>query len=497
MKQFVLKLHPSDNVAVALVPLAAGAEVTVSGRLITIRDDIPAFHKVALDDLGEGESVLKYGEPIGEARQSVRCGSWVHSHNLETGLSGVVSYRYEPEAVVGQRSPTGLTFEGYRRSNGAVGTRNEIWILPTVVCVNKTAELIARTCNELFGQHIDGVFAFGHPYGCSQSGDDLENTRSVLAGLMQNPNAGGVLLLGLGCEDNQLESQLEAAGEVDRNRIRHFNSQDVEDEVERGVEAVRELVKVAEQNRRTECSVSDLILGLECGGSDALSGITANPVVGRVADRVVVEGGGAILSEVPEMFGAEQTLMNRAANEAIFADIVRVIDDYKRYFDDFGFPIYENPSPGNLDGGLTTLEEKSLGAIKKGGSTQVNEVLRYGERKKALGLSLLNTPGNDAVSSTGLVAAGATALLFTTGRGTPLGSPVPTIKVSTNTPLHERKPTWIDFNAGAIADGTVTMDELETDLLDLVLHVASGRVRASNEVRGYREIAIWKTGVTH
>jgi len=314
---------------------------------------------------------------------------------------------------------------------------------------------------------------------------------------MRNPNAGGVLLLGLGCEDNQLEKQLDAAGDVDPLRIRYFNSQEVEDEVERGVEAVRELVNLAQHDRRTECSVSELIVGLECGGSDALSGITANPLVGRVADRVVAEGGGAILSEVPEMFGAEHTLMNRAVDKEVFSDIVNLINDYKKYFADQGHPIYENPSPGNLDGGLTTLEEKSLGAIRKGGDSRIVEVVRYGDRSNGKGLALLNTPGNDPVSATALVAAGATVLLFTTGRGTPFGSPVPTIKIATNTQLHDRKPAWIDFNAGAVADGAATIDELETELLDLLLYVSSGRVQATNEVRGHRDIAIWKSGVTH
>jgi altronate hydrolase len=497
LKPLVLKLHPSDNVAVALEPLAVGTEVAVDGRAIVVCDTVPAHHKFALADLSGGELIVKYGEPIGEATQSVAGGSWVHSHNLRTKLSGVVDYRYQPESGEDQRFPDDLTFYGYVRSDGSVGTRNELWIIPTVGCVNNSAATISRICNEQFRQRIDGVFALGHPYGCSQSGTDLEDTRRVLAGLMRNPNAGGVLLLGLGCEDNQVESQLDAAGDIDRLRLRYFNSQDVEDEIEQGVEAVRELVGLAEHDSRTECSVAELVVGLECGGSDALSGITANPLVGGVADRVVAEGGGVLLTEVPEMFGAEQALMNRATNAGVFSDIVRLINDYKKYFTDQGCPIYENPSPGNLEGGLTTLEEKSLGAIRKGGSTRITEVLRYGDRKRGEGLALLNAPGNDAASSTALVAAGATVLLFTMGRGTPLGCPVPTIKISTNTTLHERKPTWSDFNAGALADGTAAMDELEADLLDLLLSVASGRVHANNERGGYRDIAIWKSGVTH
>jgi altronate hydrolase len=415
---------------------------------------------------------------------------------LKTELDGVVEYRYEPDPEKEHAAPTGLTFDGYVRSDGTVGTRNEIWILPSVGCVNQNAETIARACNEQFGERFDGVYAFPHPHGCSQVGEDLDDTRRVLAGLIRNPNAGGVLLLGLGCEENQVESVLTAVGDVDRMRIRHFNSQDVEEEVEHGIEAVRELAHIVEHDRRAECPVSDLVVGLECGGSDALSGVTANPLVGRVSDRIVTEGGSVMLAEVPEMFGAEQTLMNRAANREVFAEIVCLINDYKRYLTARDCPIYENPSPGNVEGGLTTLEEKSLGAIRKGGTSKVNGVVRYGDRVFDSGLALLNTPGNDAVSSTALVAAGATVLLFTTGRGTPLGSPVPTIKISTNTSISERKPRWIDFNAGTIADGTASIEELESGLVELLLGVASGRIQASNERSNQRGIAIWKTGAT-
>jgi altronate hydrolase len=496
LKPLLLKLHPSDNVAVAPTSLKAGTQVSVDGCSILLPHAVPGGHKIALVELPVGAQVVKYGHSIGKATQSVQRGGWVHSHNLTTNLSGVIGYQYEPEAGSRQTGATGRTFDGYLRANGGVGTRNEVWILPTVGCVNHSAERIVRACREKVGSRIDGVFHFAHPYGCSQSGTDLENTRLVLAGLMRHPNAGGALVLGLGCEENQVESQIETAGDLERRRLRYFKAQDVDDEVERGVNAVLELVGVMEHDHRTECSVSDLIVGLECGGSDALSGITANPLVGRVADLVAAEGGGAILSEVPEMFGAEQTLMNRAVNDDVFSDIERLINDFKGYFTGQGRPIYENPSPGNLEGGLTTLEEKSLGAIKKGGGAPVGEVLRYGDSKKITGLSLLETPGNDGVSTTAMVAAGATAILFTTGRGTPLGSPVPTLKISTNTALYERKPRWIDFNAGALADGSAEMDDLAAGLFDLLLDVVSGRQKTNNERYDYRDIAIWKTGVT-
>ena len=387
---------------------------------------------------------------------------------------------------------------GYRRPNGRVGTRNEVWILNTVGCVNHAAERIAREGAALFQGRIDGVYSFSHPYGCGQLGDDLRNTQRALAGLLRHPNAGGVLVLGLGCENNQMDALLELAGNVDRDRLRFFNSQDVTDEVDAGLEALAQLVAAMTDDRREECPASDLILGHKCGGSDGLSGITANPLVGRIADRVTALGGGVILTEVPEMFGAERLLMNRAVDETVFRQIVTLINDFKAYFIRHGQPIYENPSPGNVAGGLTTLEEKSLGAIQKGGQATVTQVLRYGAPAAtgAGGLALLESPGNDGVSSTALVASGATVLLFTTGRGTPLGFPVPTLKISSNTAIAEKKPHWIDLNAGAFLDGTATMDQLADDLFALILDVASGRALANNEKHGYREIAIWKEGVT-
>ena len=511
-----VRIHTADNVAVAVRALSRGAKVAVDGARVVLADDVPAGHKFALAALEPGAQVVKYGCPIGAVTAPIARGAWVHSHNLKTCLEGVVEYAYQPRpdrssplriADFGlridrpRRNPQSTIrnpqcFQGYRRNNGRVGTRNEIWILNTVGCVNHAAERIAREGAERLGGAVDGVHAFSHPYGCSQLGDDLSNTRRVLAGLMRHPNAGGVLVLGLGCESNQMDGLLGLAGDVDRGRLRFFNSQDVTDEVEAGLEAVGQLAAVMECDAREDCPASDLVLGMKCGGSDGLSGITANPLVGRIADRLTAAGGGAILTEVPEMFGAEQLLMNRAADEAVFRDIVSLINDFKEYFIRHGQPIYENPSPGNVAGGLTTLEEKSLGAIQKGGQATVTGVLRYGEPAKPGGLSLLEAPGNDGVSSTAMVASGATLLLFTTGRGTPLGFPAPTLKISSNTAIAEKKPHWIDFNAGALLDGAAAMEQLEDDLFGLVLDVASGRRLANNETHGYREIAIWKEGVT-
>jgi altronate hydrolase len=502
-----IRVHAADNVAVAVRPIAAGEVVSLGGTRVEATAEIPRGHKIALARVANGDRVVKYGFPIGIATNEINPGDWVHSHNLSTALSGAIEYVYKPtrgdEAArredasgTGRRTVEIPTFEGYRRADGRVGTRNEIWIVNTVGCVNHAAERIARAAQDKLPKGVDGVHAFSHPYGCSQLGDDLGNTQSVLAGLMRHPNAGGVLVLGLGCESNQMELLLAHAGELDRSRLKFFNTQDVMDEIEEGGTVLGSLIERMASDKREECPASDLLIGNKCGGSDGLSGITANPLVGRIADRLISYGGGAIVTEVPEMFGAEQVLMARAANESVFNDLVAMINRFKEYFISHGQPIYENPSPGNKEGGLTTLEEKSLGAIQKGGRATVTKILRYGEEAPTTGLSLLESPGNDGVSSTAMTVSGATLLLFTTGRGTPLGFPVPTIKISSNTAIAEKKPHWIDFNAGPVVDGTATEDELTDKLFDLVLDVASGRKQARNEENGYREIAIWKEGVT-
>ncbi len=491
-----IRIHPSDNVAVVMRQLAPGEELAAGDARVTVAEPVQPGHKIALADIDAGAPVLKYGHTIGLATAAIARGAWVHTHNLRTRLSGIVDYSYAPRAASARALPAGATFEGYRRADGRVGTRNEIWILNTVGCVNHAAERIARQASERFAGAVDGVYTFTHPFGCSQLGDDLGNTRKVLAGLLRNANAGGALLLGLGCENNQMDALLAAAGAVDHDRVRAFNSQDVGDEVEEGLRAVAELAARMSSDRRETVPASHLVIGHKCGGSDGFSGISANAVVGRIADRVSDLGGRVLLTEVPEMFGAEQVLLDRAVNEQVFGDIVAMIDGFKRYFIRHNQPIYENPSPGNVAGGLTTLEEKSLGAVQKGGRAPVSGVLRYGEPVTADGLSLLESPGNDGVSSTAMVASGATVLLFTTGRGTPLGFPVPTIKISSNSAIAGKKPHWIDFDAGALLDGQATMDQLEGDLFSLILDVASGRKLANNEKHGIREIAIWKDGVT-
>ena len=491
-----VRVRPTDDVAVAVDPLEPADVITVGDETVSIREAIPAGHKVALRALGVGDVVHKYGWAIGRLTAAVEAGDWIHSHNLKTQLEGTLDYAYEPTSRSDAPRTTPRTWEGYKRADGRVGTRNEVWVINTVGCVNWAAEKIARTANERFAGVIDGVHAFAHPYGCSQLGDDLGHTRQVLAGLMRHPNAGGVLVLGLGCENNQLDALLAEAGDVDRSRIRFFNTQDVFDEVQSGVAALNELVERMRDDRRETVPASALVLGNKCGGSDGFSGITANPLVGRVADRLTAAGGTVLLTEVPEMFGAERMLMNRAASEPVYRDVVGMVNSFKEYFLRHGQPVYENPSPGNKAGGLTTLEEKSLGAVQKGGASTVTSVLRYGQQVRVPGLALLEAPGNDGVSSTAMVASGATVLCFTTGRGTPLGFPAPTIKVASNSEIARKKPHWIDFDAGRLLDDPKAMDRIADELLDFVLDVASGKTLTNNERNDVREIAIWKEGVT-
>ncbi|HEY8614605.1 altronate dehydratase family protein [Phenylobacterium sp.] len=488
----LLRIDPRDDVAVAVQGLMAGDPVADG---VMARSDVPAGHKVAVRPVRAGEAVRKYGWPIGRATADILPGDHVHTHNVATALEGLDAYAYEPTPTEPLPPPREQTFMGYRRKTGRVGTRNEIWILSTVGCVSRTAQKIAERANRLFEGRVDGVHALTHPFGCSQLGGDLEATRRMTAALAGHPNAGGVLIIGLGCENNQLSALLESAPHLDRERLRSFTTQVAEDEYEAGLQAVEELVRVAEQDRREPCPVSDLVIGLKCGGSDGLSGLTANPLVGRIADKVCAAGGSAILTEIPEIFGAERLLMARAETEAVYADVAAVVNDFKGYFLAHGEPVSENPSPGNIAGGITTLEEKSLGAVQKAGRAPVTEVVRYGGQIAGKpGVALLEAPGNDAVSSTALTAAGATVILFTTGRGTPLGFPAPTLKLATNSGLAQRKPHWIDFDAGRIAAGQ-TLDEAADALMDLVVATASGQPTRAEE-NGEREIALWKRGVT-
>lgn len=447
-------IHPDDNVKVKL----------------------ENGHKYAVRDIANGEKIIKYGFPIGLATEDISKDEHIHSHNMKTALSGTQKYTYTPDFKFPEEEKP-QTIKAYIRKNGDIGIRNDIWIIPTVGCVNKTAEKIAR---------LTGAFAFTHPYGCSQLGGDHERTQKILCGLIKHPNAGGVLVLGLGCENNNITELKKVLGEYDEERIRFLDAQDCEDEIAKSVKIIDELKLIAEKDERTEVTISKLKLGLKCGGSDGLSGITANPLCGKITDRLVSMGGSAVLTEVPEMFGAEQILMNRCINEKVFSRTVELINDYKKYFIAHNQPVSENPSPGNKEGGITTLEEKSLGCVQKGGTAPVVDVLDYGEIVTKTGLNLLNGPGNDLVAITNLTAVGCHLILFTTGRGTPLGAPIPTIKIATNSSLAEKKNHWIDFDAQKCSD---------EELFNLILQISNGN-KTKSEENGYREIAIFKDGVT-
>lgn len=449
-----IQIHPKDNVAVALADLPAGEVLHLSGRDVTLREAIPVGHKIALADLNEQDQVIKYGYPIGHVIRRVQSGEWINEQILKTSLEGIQSYVYQPVKTELTIPADGRTFQGYRRKNGLCGIRNEIWILPTVGCVNGVANRLAEWLQkETGGKGVDAIRAFPHNYGCSQLGDDHENTRKILRNMVLHPNAGGVLVVGLGCENNQPAAFREFLGDYDTERVRFLVCQEVADEEEVGMQLLREIYALAAADVRTEQPLSALRVGLKCGGSDGLSGITANPLVGRFSDYLVAQGGTTILTEVPEMFGAETMLMNRCASQDLFEKTVRLINDFKDYFIRNQQPVYENPSPGNKAGGISTLEEKSLGCTQKSGQSAVCGVLAYGEQVETHGLNLLSAPGNDLVASTALAAAGCQLVLFTTGRGTPFGTFVPTLKVSTNSRLAQQKPGWIDFNAGTLVEG--------------------------------------------
>lgn len=491
--QTYIRIHPADNVAVALKPLPAGTEIKLEQGSIFLPEDIPQGHKFALRDLKEQEPVIKYGQPIGTIADSVSAGAWIHTHNLKTSLGDLLTYTYEPQHSL--LTPTEERFfQGFLRTDGKTGVRNELWIIPTVGCVNNVATAIERKAQHLVQGTIDAVAAFPHPYGCSQMGDDQENTRRILADLINHPNAGGVLVLGLGCENSNISELKKYIGPYDPNRVKFLECQSAEDEISEGLALLEALARFAETFHREPISCRELIIGMKCGGSDGLSGITANPAVGAFSDLLISKGGSTILTEVPEMFGAETLLMNRCENEALFEKTVCLINDFKQYFTDHHQTIYENPSPGNKKGGISTLEDKSMGCTQKAGSAPVRGVLSYGEPIREKGLNLLSAPGNDLVASTALAASGAQIVLFTTGRGTPFASPVPTVKLSSNTALYEKKKNWIDFNCGTFVE-TADLASLGNELFEYVLSVASGE-KVKSELAGFHDMAIFKQGVT-
>lgn len=491
--QEIIKINSKDNVAVALKEIVKGKEVTVADQTITLVEDIPAGHKFTLTDIKQEDIIVKYGFPIGFAKADIKKGSWVHTHNLRTTLGDVLDYSYQPNYTEVANSEKAY-FNGYRRPNGKVGIRNEIWIIPTVGCVNSIAKNLEKIGNTMIKGSVEEVIAFPHPYGCSQMGDDQENTRTILANLINHPNAGGVLVMGLGCENSNIAELKPYIGEYDENRVKFLQCQDVEDETEVAIELIGELIEYTNNYSREKISVDELIIGMKCGGSDGLSGITANPLVGAFSDILISKGGSTVLTEVPEMFGAETILMNRCKNEELFHKTVDMINDFKNYFTNHNQTIYENPSPGNKKGGISSLEDKSLGCTQKSGNAPVVDVLTYGETIKTKGLNLLSAPGNDLVAATALAAAGAHIVLFTTGRGTPFASPVPTVKISSNTSLAVKKNNWIDFNAGRLVEDN-SMEDVSNQLFQYVIDIASGN-KVKSEEAGFHDMAIFKQGVT-
>ena len=495
MKRF-LKINAADNVAVALADdLHEGETLDVEGVAVTLREDVARGHKFALRDIAAGENVVKYGYPIGHATQDVPQGGWIHTHNLKTNLRDDLEYTYAPKVYDVGCPKRDVRVMGYLRGNDTMGIRNELWIVPSVGCVNGQAQAIAeRVKRECDCSHLDDVRVYTHNYGCSQLGDDHANTQRALAALVRHPNAGAVLVLGLGCENNQVSALKEVIGQWDDERVKFLVAQEVEDEIEAGFEICCRLMEKTKADKRQPLPLAYLKVGLKCGGSDGFSGITANPLVGLFSDWLIAQGGTTVLTEVPEMFGAETILMNRSESKAVFEKTVHLINDFKSYFIENKQPIYENPSPGNKAGGISTLEEKSLGCTQKAGTSAVRDVMLYGERLKTKGLNLLSAPGNDLVASTALASSGCHLVLFTTGRGTPFGTFVPTVKVSTNSNLNARKPNWIDFNAGSLLEGE-SMEELRERFIRFIIGIASGNP-TNNEKNDYREIAIFKSGVT-
>ncbi len=484
-----IQIHPKDNVAVALHAIPAGTEFAG----IKASQDIPQGHKMALTSLQAGDQVMKYGFSIGHATASVVAGQWVHTHNMATNLSGEMEYTYNPN-ITHPAPLTPATFQGYRRPDGRAAIRNEIWIIPTVGCVNDVAKALVRENQHLVTGSVEGLYCYTHPFGCSQTGEDHAQTRKLLAALCRHPNAAAVLVLGLGCENLTHEQFVAELGDYDKDRVKFLTCQQVEDELEAGAELLEQCAAYAARFTREPIPASELVVGMKCGGSDGLSGITANPVVGRFSDLLVAQGGSTVLTEVPEMFGAEGFLMDRCITPQVFEKAVNMVNGFKNYFIRHNEVVYDNPSPGNKQGGITTLEDKSCGCVQKGGTAPIMDVIGYGDAVTTKGLNMLYGPGNDLVSATALTAAGAHLILFTTGRGTPFGAPAPTMKLSTNTPLATKKVGWIDFNAGVVADGTRTLAECAQDLMEEVLAVASGKLTWA-EKKGFREISIFKDGV--
>lgn len=490
----IFQINPLDNVAVCINKLPAGSMVFCGNQAVVVKNKIPAGHKISIQDIKRGEQIIKYGYPIGYAKEDIPLGSWVHTHNVQSNLGPILSYSYHPKFHELKKQKPAF-FSGYKRPNGKVGIRNEVWIIPTVGCVNSLARQVEQMAQKYKTKNIDGIYAYNHPYGCSQLGGDQQRTLQALCGLIRHPNAAAVLVISLGCENNNIDKFKQVLGNYDKQRVRFLVCQEYSDELRAADAVMEELCQYADQAKRELVPASKLVVGLKCGGSDGFSGITANPVVGAFSDLLIAQGGTTIMTEVPEMFGAEQLLMNRCRNEKVFQKTVNLINDFKQYFKRYGEKINENPSPGNKAGGITTLEDKSLGCIQKGGRSPVEDVLSYGEPISHTGFNLLQGLGNDLIATCALASSGASLILFTTGRGTPLGCPVPTVKISSNSHLAQFKKSWIDWNAGVVLEGA-TIQQTSDKLFRYVLRLASGELHSHSESLDKHELAIFKDGVT-
>lgn len=495
MKEFI-KINSKDNVIIVLRDYKKNEVIKIDEKEVKVLQDITKGHKIAIENIAKSKNILKYGMPIGVALEEIKIGEWVHVHNTKTNLKDLTIYEYIPEFEDEILATEKKRVKIYRRKNGDVGIRNELWIVPTVGCVNGIANLIKEAFLKEVGElKIDGINVLTHNYGCSQLGEDHINTRTILQNTVKHPNAGGVLVLGLGCENNQVSEFIKTFGDYDEERIKFLVSQEVEDEIETGKEILKFLYEKMLLDKREDGELGEINFGLECGGSDGLSGITANPMLGHFSDYIISQGGTTVLTEVPEMFGAETLLMKRCKDKEVFEKCVALINDFKEYFIKHDQEIYENPSPGNKKGGITTLEDKSLGCTQKSGTSKVIDVLKYGEILKEKGLNLLSAPGNDLVATTALAAAKCHLVLFTTGRGNPYGGYVPTVKISTNTELYNKKRKWIDFDAGRLVSEDLSMQELTNEFIEYIIRVINGE-KTNNEKNHFQEIAIFKSGVT-
>ena len=495
MKEFI-KINPKDNVLIVLKDYKKGEHISFENIDLELKEDINRGHKIALCSIKAGENIIKYGMPIGHALSDIEKGEWVHVHNTKTNLKDLDTYSYTPNFIEKNLNLPAREVNVYKRKNGNIGIRNELWIVPTVGCVNGIAQrIMEKFLSEVGELKIDGINVLTHNYGCSQLGEDHINTRTILQNVVKHPNAGGVLVLGLGCENNQVADFKKTMGKYDEERIKFLICQDVEDEIKEGKNILLSLYEIMKNDKREKTSISSVNFGLECGGSDGLSGITANPMLGEFSDYVISHGGTSVLTEVPEMFGAETLLMERCKDKETFEKCVSLINDFKEYFIKHDQEIYENPSPGNKKGGITTLEDKSLGCTQKSGVSKVIDVLKYGEVLKEKGLNLLSAPGNDLVATSALAASECHIVLFTTGRGNPYGGFVPTVKISTNTELYNKKRNWIDFNAGKLVTENISLEELTTEFIDYIIKVINGE-KVNNEKNKFQELAIFKSGVT-